>query len=249
VSSSALLGSLQESGVHVLRHVPSLAPEALTVLRVFAPAQPVARIAFGKIAWIWPFVRVVDRKHIASGIDTLANEGSMRVSCSALLTRNQSSRTSPPTSTSARRAIRVNDLSFDGRTALVTGATSGIGRTTVCKFVAAGCRVAAVGRDTAALASLADELDADLCITLVADLSQPDEVISTVREAIRRLGLIDIAINDAGIGFRGDVVASTLDEWDLTFAVNVRAPFLVRAGGLPGCSSAARRHRQWLRSA
>ena len=127
----------------------------------------------------------------------------------------------------------MTDLSFEGRTALVTGATSGIGRSVVLKLVAAGARVAAIGRNSEALASLAAEGGPNHVVTIAADLSQPDQVVAATREAIDKLGHLDIVINDAGIGFRGTTVETTLDEWETTFAVNVRAPFLVCQTALP----------------
>ena len=124
--------------------------------------------------------------------------------------------------------------SFHGRTAFVTGATSGIGRATVRKLAAGGCRVVAVGRDVGSLDSLVAETGPASCVPVVADLAEPDQVVGAVQAALSALGRIDIVVNDAGIGFRADVVTTDPDQWDLTFAVNVRAPFLVCREALPG---------------
>lgn len=121
----------------------------------------------------------------------------------------------------------MDDSGFIGKTALVTGGASGIGRATVLKLVAGGCRVAVLDRDEAGLARLVEEVGPDRCLPITADLADPESTRSAVREAIDRLGGIDIVVNNAGIGFRADVVETTLEQWDLTFAINVRAPFIV----------------------
>jgi len=121
----------------------------------------------------------------------------------------------------------VDESGFAGKTALVTGGASGIGRATVLKLVGAGCRTAVLDRDEAGLAALVAEAAAGECVAIVADLAEPDSTRRAVREAIERLGRIDIVVNNAGIGFRADVVETTLEQWDLTFAINVRAPFIV----------------------
>jgi len=121
----------------------------------------------------------------------------------------------------------VDESGFERKTALVTGGASGIGRATVLKLVAAGCRTAVLDRDEDGLARLVAEVGADRCVAVIADLAEPESTRRAVREAIERLGGIDIVVNNAGIGFRADVVETTLEQWDLTFAINVRAPFIV----------------------
>jgi 2-keto-3-deoxy-L-fuconate dehydrogenase len=71
------------------------------------------------------------------------------------------------------------------------------------------------------------------CVPIVADLSDVDTTRAGVRSAIAALGGIDIAVNNAGIGFRADVLETTLEQWELTFAINVRAPFVVCQEVLP----------------
>jgi NAD(P)-dependent dehydrogenase (short-subunit alcohol dehydrogenase family) len=129
----------------------------------------------------------------------------------------------------------VDDVwGISGKAALVTGAASGIGRATTLALIGAGCRVAALDRDEAGLAALTVEAQAGRCVPILADLASPEDARAGVRGAISALGGIDILVNNAGIGFRADVLETTLDQWDLTFAINARAPFIVCQEVLPG---------------
>jgi NAD(P)-dependent dehydrogenase (short-subunit alcohol dehydrogenase family) len=118
-------------------------------------------------------------------------------------------------------------------TCLVTGAASGIGLATVRRLIGAGCRTAVLDRDQDGLSRLVAEVGEASCVPVVADLSDEDGTRRAVREAIERLGRVDIVVNNAGIGFRGNVLETTLAQWDLTFAVNVRAPLIVCQEVLP----------------
>jgi NAD(P)-dependent dehydrogenase (short-subunit alcohol dehydrogenase family) len=79
----------------------------------------------------------------------------------------------------------VDEPGFGGKTALVTGGASGIGRATVLKLVGAGCRTAVLDRDEDGLARLVGEVGADRCIAVVADLAERSDR-RAVREAIER---------------------------------------------------------------
>jgi NAD(P)-dependent dehydrogenase (short-subunit alcohol dehydrogenase family) len=122
---------------------------------------------------------------------------------------------------------------IEGRAALVTGASSGIGRATVLRLTSAGCRVAALGRDVEALARLVDEIDVGRCAVFAAELRDVVATRDAVRAAVAWLGGVDIVVNDAGVGFRADLLGTTMEQWDETFAVNVRAPFVVCQETLP----------------
>jgi NAD(P)-dependent dehydrogenase (short-subunit alcohol dehydrogenase family) len=122
---------------------------------------------------------------------------------------------------------------ISGKTCLVTGAASGIGLATVRRLIGAGCRTAALDRDQAGLSRLVAEVGEASCVPVVADLADEGATRLAVRDAIERLGGVDILVNNAGIGFRADVLETTMDQWDLTFAINVRAPFVVCQEVLP----------------
>ena len=116
---------------------------------------------------------------------------------------------------------------LSGQRAVVTGASSGIGRATAVALAEAGCRVAALGRNRAALEELAVAVGPERCHPVTVDL------VSSVAAAIRLLGGVDLVVNNAGVGYRAAIHETTLEQWDDTFAVNVRAPFLVCREVLP----------------
>ena len=120
-----------------------------------------------------------------------------------------------------------------GQRALVTGASSGIGRATSVALVAAGCRVATLGRNADALRALATELGEEQCTPVTVDIADAAATESAVAGAISALGGIDIVVNNAGVGYRATVGETTLEQWDDSFAVNVRAPFVVCRAVLP----------------
>jgi NAD(P)-dependent dehydrogenase (short-subunit alcohol dehydrogenase family) len=122
---------------------------------------------------------------------------------------------------------------IEGRRALITGASSGIGRATVLRLVGAGCRVAALGRDEQALTEVVEAAGAERCGLFTGELADVDSTRQAVRAAVAWLGGIDILVNNAGVGFRGEVLDTSVERWDTTFAVNVRAPFIVCQESLP----------------
>jgi len=109
-------------------------------------------------------------------------------------------------------------------TAIVTGASSGIGRAAARRLVAGGWRVLAVGREQAALDALAGELG-DAVATLAADVTDAGAPGAIVQAATGNGQALGGLVQAAGVIASGGVEATTDEAWDAMFAVNVRAPF------------------------
>src|SRR5213082_1183163 len=95
----------------------------------------------------------------------------------------------------------MDPFSLDGRTALVTGASRGIGAATARALDAAGARVALVARSRDALVSLAGQLEHD-AVVLAADLGDPKAPGEVAREALAALGSVDVLVNNAAAAAR-----------------------------------------------
>jgi 3-oxoacyl-[acyl-carrier protein] reductase len=118
---------------------------------------------------------------------------------------------------------------LDGRVALVTGGSGGIGAAIVNALAAAGARVAASYHSGAdrARATAAE-------LTVQADLADPQACLALVEQVERELGPVEILIANAGVGERRTLDEVTLAEFDHTHAVNLRAPFLLAQRTIPG---------------
>lgn len=110
-------------------------------------------------------------------------------------------------------------MDFEGRVAIVTGATSGIGQATARGFARRGGRVAALGRNSEALASIAS----DAIRTWPVDLASESETADTVARILSELGRVDVLVNAAGIIATGDIQTTTLADYDTMMGINVRS--------------------------
>ena len=118
---------------------------------------------------------------------------------------------------------------LEGRGALVTGATKGIGLE-ACKVLAdAGADIAAVGRDEKGLAEVTAAVQAigRRCFPIAADLATVEGPKAAAAKALAAFGTIDILVNNAGVTTIKSIIDTPVEEWDWVNAVNLRAPFLL----------------------
>jgi NAD(P)-dependent dehydrogenase (short-subunit alcohol dehydrogenase family) len=120
-------------------------------------------------------------------------------------------------------------FSLAGRKAMVTGASAGIGAEICAVFADAGADIVAVARDAAGLAATAETVRAAgrKCLTLEADLATIEGPRQAAAEALEAWGTVDILINNAGIALVAPALELSVEDWDRTMAVNLRAPFLL----------------------
>lgn len=114
---------------------------------------------------------------------------------------------------------------FAGRTAVVTGAASGIGRAAAERLLAEGATV--VGGD------LQPDGVPDGASAVALDVADPGAVRDLIDTALAVTGRIDVLLNNAGLGSTASVVDCSPEEWDRVFAVNVRGVFLCLQAALP----------------
>lgn len=122
--------------------------------------------------------------------------------------------------------------SLEGRTAVVTGASRGIGAAIARALDAAGARVALVARGREQLEAVARELG-NRPVVLPADLADPAVPPRIVAAALEQLGAVNALVNNAAAAHRGPIVELDAALVDRLYAVNVRAPLLLIAGLVP----------------
>jgi len=120
-------------------------------------------------------------------------------------------------------------MEFDGKVAVVTGATSGIGMATVFRFAEQGARVAAVGRKKEVLA----KVQRQNVRTYAVDLTNEQETAAFARRALDDFGGVDILVNAAGIIANGTIENTSLADYDLMMNINVRSVFQLTQLVLP----------------
>jgi NAD(P)-dependent dehydrogenase (short-subunit alcohol dehydrogenase family) len=120
-------------------------------------------------------------------------------------------------------------------TALVTGATHGIGRATAFALGRAGYRVGVCARTAAKVESLVAELRAAgiEAAGRAADVADPVQVTSVVEHVSKALGEIGVLVNNAGVLIARPIEELTLEDWDATMATNLRGLFLMTRAVLP----------------
>jgi NAD(P)-dependent dehydrogenase (short-subunit alcohol dehydrogenase family) len=129
----------------------------------------------------------------------------------------------------------MNEKQFDGKVALVTGATSGIGHASALSFARGGAKVACVGRNEEALAKVANEIASTgtEVVSIRANLSEDGAAPKVVERAINKFGGIDVLVNAAGHISSGTIETTSQKAWDDMMDVNVRAVFNLMQASLP----------------
>ncbi len=125
----------------------------------------------------------------------------------------------------------MNQISYDfrGRTAIVTGATKGIGRDIALAFARAGAGLGITGRNEQELREVAAEAGAAgvRCEARAADLASAAECIAVAEHFAELFPAIDVLVNNAGLSIPEKLVELDAGHWDATLAVNLRAPALI----------------------
>jgi len=126
-------------------------------------------------------------------------------------------------------------MTLNGRVALITGASRGLGKAMALALGEAGARLALVSRDTAQLSAVAEEarkLGAQAEV-FRADVSDEAQVLELARDVPAKLGPVDILINNAGTVVRSLCVDFTLADWNLVLNTNLTSAFLMCRSFVP----------------
>ena len=128
-----------------------------------------------------------------------------------------------------------------GTVALVTGASSGIGRSTARRLAGAGAAVAIVARRAERLEELAAKIRAEggTVLTIAADLTDSAAAEAAVERTVAELGRLDTIVNAAGLMLNGPTEDLTLQDWDRMVDINLRGLLYVTKPAIPHLLAAA----------
>ena len=126
------------------------------------------------------------------------------------------------------------------RVALVTGATSGIGRACALRLAADGFAVVVGGRSAERAAEVVDEITASggTATTALGDVAEPDYGDAAVAATVAAHGRLDVLVNAAGVITRSDAEGTTDDEWHRVMSTNVDGLFRASRAALPAIRAA-----------
>src|SRR6266487_4346046 len=135
-----------------------------------------------------------------------------------------------------------NAFILAGQVALVTGASSGLGRATALALAQAGADLVLLARSADDLQRVVTELtpSGSRVVAFPGDVAHEDDIVNAVTHAIETFGHIDILVNAAGIDVPGPIVQLATSDWDYVLDVNLRAPFLLAKAVFPHMSQARR---------
>jgi 3-oxoacyl-[acyl-carrier protein] reductase len=124
---------------------------------------------------------------------------------------------------------------LDGKVALITGASAGIGLAIARRFLAEGADVAVVARRGERLAAFADEAwqAGRRCAVIVGDAREETTAQQAVQTTLDTLGQIDLLVNNAGMGIYGPLVETSVDDYDQMMDTNMRSTFLFTRHTVP----------------
>jgi len=122
-----------------------------------------------------------------------------------------------------------------GKTALITGGGTGIGRACAVLFAREGARVAVAGRRAEPPAAVAAELSGagDQAFAVVCDVTKSAEVERAVQSVVARFGRLDVVVNNAGAVLAATAEETSEADWDRLLGVNLKGTFLVSRAVLP----------------
>jgi NAD(P)-dependent dehydrogenase (short-subunit alcohol dehydrogenase family) len=131
--------------------------------------------------------------------------------------------------------VRMNGSSLKGRVALITGATSGIGRATALEFAAHGADLVLTGRSKSRGKEVLDDVRRAgvQCDFVEGDVREDAFCRRAVRHGVDKFSRLDILVNNAGVIFRATAEETSDDMWDETMATNVTAIFHLSRAALP----------------
>lgn len=120
-------------------------------------------------------------------------------------------------------------FSLQGKTALITGASSGIGRAVAVAFAQAGATIGVHGRNEARIAETCDSIRAEggQAVTLALDLRDAASAHELAQLAHAQLGRIDILVNNAGMNRRKPIVEVSDDDYETIMDINLRSAFML----------------------
>ena len=133
------------------------------------------------------------------------------------------------------------ELRLDGKVAVVTGASRGIGRATAEALASAGAKVMLTSRKQADLEAAAAAIDGETAV-FAANAGEPEQAEACIAATVERFGSVDILVNNAATNpYMGPAIDVDLPRYDKTFQVNLRGAAGVDPGGVaaPGCATTA----------
>lgn len=124
---------------------------------------------------------------------------------------------------------------MQSKVAIITGASSGIGRASAQLFANKGFTVVAVGRNEKELTALSQTVESKKgsIKPLLADVTEMTQLERIATETVHQFGRIDVLVNSAGIIKNGSIEDTTLDDWDKMLNINLRSVFVLSQKCLP----------------